>query len=363
MKKKYFLLLVLSFGTLAIVILLIPQFVKQKNYIERAQKKYEEIEQTPLQNPTVDTIPLNKKVYLLIYNPKINDQYTNEYFGWNDPEEITNEVIAFFKNVSEGYLNYEIVQKKVVEEFPAKEDGFVYTFENYIECVNSNGEKCHDPDIADYVKILDANNICEMLNNDEIDELWLWGGPWFGYWESNLAGRYSFWYNSNPTHFNTCKTPLPIMGFNYERTKNEAIHNFGHRAESTLKRVFQSWDAENTHGWNRFALLSRNNNGQGGCGNTHITVNGTEDYIYTNKDNVMSNCEEFKDYPNIENTYKMVNCNDWGCDEFEYYTYWWNNIPRNTGINKDAFTGQEVLNNWWKYIFDLSWTYNKTTTY
>jgi len=300
---------------------------------------------------------LTKKVYLLVFNPKIANKGTIEHFSWNNPEALSLGVANFFREVTGNKLSYSIVKKQIIEVFPQKEDGFVYNSSSYLNCMNSSNKDtdCHQPDTASYLEILRISQACELLNSGEIDELWMWGGPYFGFWESNVAGPKGFFVNSSPTEGSTCKKILPIMGFNYERGLNEAVHDFGHRAESIMKEVYGTWTPESTHGWNKFSLLDKDVKGKAGCGNTHFTPGSTQDYQYDPSQNIFSNCHEFKNFPNIKGEYKLINCSVWDCDELKFYKYWWSNLPQNDGKYYDNYSQKEILNNWLFYIFDFTW--------
>ena len=325
------------------------------------------VPQPVIQNPTpvypaVPQVPkstkiLNKKIFLVIFNPKIDGMSTIDKFGWNNPDSITGGAISFFKEVTEGRLNYTVAKRQVIESFPVKVDKFTYTSDTYKKCMSSSnkGSDCHNPDTADYLEILKNTGACELLNNGEIDELWIWGGPYFGFWESNVAGPKAFFVNSGPTTGSTCKKMLPIMGYNYERGLNEAVHNFGHRTESVMKEVYGSWDPQSTHGWNKFSLLDKDKKNLAGCGNTHFTSGSTQDYQYNPKGTFKSNCQEFKNFPFIKGEYRDITCSEWGCSELGYDKYWWKNLPQNDGRSTDKFVNKEIYNNWLLYIFDFSW--------
>jgi hypothetical protein len=66
----------------------------------------------------------------------------------------------------------------------------------------------------------------------------MFGGPYFGFYESRMAGQKAFWCNA-PGIEQNCKR-FVMMGFNYERGVREMIHSFGHRAESILAVHFGS---------------------------------------------------------------------------------------------------------------------------
>ncbi|MBI4058889.1 Ig-like domain-containing protein [Candidatus Microgenomates bacterium] len=292
------------------------------------------------------------KVLLLIYNPVLENQGGSKltaYKGWNEPSSLSQTLVGDFAAASAGKLSYTIAQTVELDGYPIKNDGFQYTDETYLSCVSSGGSNCHSPDGADYVKMLEAADACGKRNRGEIDEVWFWGGPWFGFWESNLAGPGGFWYNSNPTSGTTCEKLLPVMGFNYERGEAEALESYGHRLESTMRYVYGSWEAKETHAWNRFSLLDVDVPGRGGCGNAHLAVNAGSNtgYETTNSRTVPSSCEDFTDYPNLTGTFNDVTCNTWGCNPAGYLKWWYSHMPRADGTGPD-----NRLNNWWAYLAD-----------
>ena len=141
------------------------------------------------------------------------------------------------------------------------------------------------------------------------------------------------------------------MGPSPERGLAEAIENFGHRTEATMTRAYGSWQQNRTtHNWERFALVKAQspNYSYSGCGDVHYPPNGTSDYDYSNPSTVMSNCEDFENYPNLSDPLTVlqpVNCSAWGCSHLGYFTYWYSHFPSNSGCGPDTF-----VNNWWEYF-------------
>ncbi len=300
--------------------------------------------------------PVTKKVLLLIYEPKmLLGTPLVEDRGWYDYMDLTRQVIREFKRATGGYLNFEIAERKIVRDWPVKEDGFKYTRTKYNKCVNSGGSSCHYPDAADYLAMIEEVDACTKLNNGEIDELWIWGGPWFGFHSARLAGPGAYWVNSPPLSGTTCNSVLPIMGFNYERGLDSASWNFAFRVDSTMSLVFGSWERKETHAWNKFSMLNTDLRGRGGCGNAVSPVNSPSSWIFDSRNNVASRCDEFYNYPEVGDTFNQINCTQWGCDAPGYYEWWWKHIPRKDGTNYDTFAKKDILNNWWKYIFDFDW--------
>lgn len=194
--------------------------------------------------------PVNKSVFLLIFNPIIesqNNQRLTQVENWGDPQQITDGLLTALPSVSHGYINYTITQTVVVDGIFPKSDGYQYTDASYLACINGTGA-CHQPDIIDYQSLFNAYNICSQ----NVDEVWLWGGPYFGYWEYN------------PVSF--CGKTTFVMGFNYERALAEALHDFGHRMEfiGTNRVGDGNWVQNEANEWNKYSLIA------GHCRNVHI---------------------------------------------------------------------------------------------
>lgn len=251
-------------------------------------------------------------------------------------------------------MNYEIVHTTIVTDgWPQKIDGFRYTEEEYLAAIR--GEiPFHSPDNVDYNLIVNsaALDICGRANRGEIDEVWIYNGPGFGFYESTLVGPNAYWYNSPPVPGpHTCNRLIPIMGPSPERGLDSAIHNFGHRTEATMTRVYGSWQQNRTsHNWERFALVKALSPDYfySGCGNIHYPPNGVVDYDYGNASTVLSNCDDFANYPNLgdpSNTATPITCSRWGCDHLDYLRFWFGHLPSDAGCSPDR-----VANNWWKYF-------------
>lgn len=292
------------------------------------------------------------KVFLLIYNPVLESfgsKKLTEYKTWNNPVTLTKTFIDSVKQVSGGQIKYEITQQMEIDGYPIKADGFQYNDDSYLNCINSPSN-CHVPDLSDYKQMIEVSGACDRINQGGIDELWIWGGPYFGYWESNLAGPGAFWYNSPPTLGTNCNKLLPVMGFNYERGEAEMFEDLAHRLESTMTRVYGSWSANETHDWNKFSLLDVDAPGRGGCGNAHLAVNASSNQGYEREStrSVQSRCDDFLNYPNLSDNFSSVSCTNWGCSTLGYFKWWFSHLPKADG----ALEGK--LNNWWKYLLDPS---------
>ncbi len=298
---------------------------------------------------------LNRKVYVLAYDPILsNGKNLSAHLHWNSHATLTQGTIDFFKQASNNRLTYTIVYTTVVTDgWPEKVDGFRYTEQEYLSVIAGHSPP-HMPDNVDYTKIVNSPrfDICGKANRGEIDEVWIYNGPYFGFYESTLVGPGAYWFNSPPVPGPTaCTRLIPIMGPSPERGLECAIENFGHRMEATMTRVYGSWQQNRTtHNWERFALVKAlsPNYSYSGCGNVHYPPNGTSDYDYGNPSTVLSNCRDFVNYPFLSDPLVVaqpVTCSAWDCAHLSYFTFWFGHLPANPGCGPDT-----VANSWWKYF-------------
>lgn len=284
---------------------------------------------TPVPNPIPDT-PVQKSVFLLIFNP-ILENYDNvkltQFKNWYDPDTLTSQLLTSLNQVSHGYITYSIKERQEVDGIFPKPDGYQYTDATYLACVAGTGP-CHSPDIIDYQQLYTTYNICAK----NVDEVWMWGGPYFGYWEFALAPY--------------CGKTTFTMGFNYERTIAEALHDFGHRMEhvGNYRVGTGNWQQDEANEWNKYSLIN------GHCGNIHYppgTIIGQEEYKYNKSTPVSTDCDGYLSYPTGPFTPVSLTCTAWGCTQEGYVRWWLTRIPSNTGTKQAV--NKVIYNNWWKY--------------
>jgi hypothetical protein len=283
------------------------------------------------------------RVQLLIFDPVLHSHGSgrlSDYFGWGDPDTLTAGSIARLAAVSHGDASYVVVDRHEIDEWPVLADGFTYTEDSWFAC-SSDHTTCHDPWLVDYLRILRNNHSCDLRNQGVIDEVWLWGGPFFGYWESTLTGPGAFPLNSPPLSGSTCQALLPIMGFNYERTVAETMHDFAHRTEAVMDFVYHYAPGSP---WRQFSAYDLQAPGQAGCGTVHFPPNAATAYDYSNTAAVPSDCDDWAAWPMLPAHFLPVSCANWGCDEVGYLTWWLGHIPHAKGQTN------HVDNDWWHYI-------------
>ncbi len=301
--------------------------------------------------PTKDVPFVTKKVLVLNYDPVLTNHGSvrlHEYFRWRNPRQLTTNYLADLTEVSGNYVRW-VPTFLDVSAWPVKADGFVYDETSYLAAWSAN--KFHQPDGVDYGRIIQQFDLDRRVKAGEVDEVIIWGAPYFGYWESQMVGPSAYWCNSPP--ITRAGVPLyVIMGLNYERGVDCALESFGHRSESILSQVYGSWHSGTNvlHLWDKFTRIAKDAPGMAACGNVHYPPNGTADYDYGNTNKVLSYADDWLlNYPDFHGTTRQFNAADWNFDHRQYLKWWFDHMPRKPGRYSDG-----KLNNWWAYLVDFN---------
>lgn len=295
---------------------------------------------------------ITPRVLLFIYDPimeNLGSMRCHQAFGWQDPVWLTNQVVTDLRKDSHGLVRYQIVETQIVDEYPYHLDGFQYNDATYL--ADTQAHNWHSSGF-DYARFLNEKGIAPRVASGDIDEVWVYGAPGFGFWESTIAGDGGYWCNSSPVQGVPSEKAFVVMGWNYERGVGEAIHSFCHRCESVMTHMYGSWPHNASNNWGKFTLLEINNAGVAGVGNCHYPPNGVSDYDYFNQRFVQSNCDDWRNYPNFQNVSRSINAREWspnGVDpQREYLNWWYDHLPHFPSRGPDYF-----LNNWWRYLVDI----------
>ena len=315
-------------------------------------------------------VPLQPRVLMIVYNPVVDNATGKkliEVMRWSDPEQLAADYIADVRECSGGLVNYQIAQRLEVDALPAKKDGFGYTPQEYVTVVQTH-RGAHDPDAVDYDALLTQFSILACIAANDFDEVWLFGGPYFGFWESAMGGAGAFFSNGGPLP-NTAQCPrkFVVMGFNYERGVGEMLEDLGHRAEAILARVFGSesflqWaytrgrSPATTTGTNlnlleRFLCFDQIAPGKANIGSVHYAPNSQADYAWGVTTPVPSCADDWKQFPNLPEppNYRAMDARHWGNGDIHAHHQWWlAHLPQVAG------TTNGVANNWWKYFIDVN---------
>lgn len=297
---------------------------------------------------------INVKVALVMQNPVYDGEPLHERYGWFDPDTLTQIVIETFREVSHGVINFEIVKRYDNEVLFTRLDGKLITVDQLVEYYDTDNwqplKDAHQNQTLkfDYRELIRHYDFCSMKANGEIDEVWVFAHPYAAMYESQLVGKGAFWWNSPPIE-DTCEDVLiSVMGWNFERDWDLAVHSVGHRVESALRRAFGRWDheAENLNYWELYTLFDDIKKDKAQVGNIHFPPNGVKDYDYKNETVVLSYADGWANYPNIECKSRKMDCTEWGCTHGGYMKWWFSHLPHFKGVTDG------VLNNWWHYVVD-----------
>jgi hypothetical protein len=227
-----------------------------------------------------------------------------------------------------------------------KLDGFAYTPQSYLACWRARAG-FHQPDAVDYHRLLLEFDVIPRVNRGEIDEVWLFGFPYAGYYESIMAGPGAFWCNAPPLAQRLAQPAerrFVVMGFSYERGVGEMLEDLGHRAESIISRVFAGVRGE-ANLWERFTRYDLTHPGRAECGNVHFAPNSVRDYDWGNRRKVVSRCDDWYNFPDFRGDTRMVDCTEWGNGDIRLHHLWWfQHFPYLPGESNGR------LHNWWEYV-------------
>ena len=292
--------------------------------------------------------PIHRKVLAITHNPVLKSEgnkTVKEYFNWNDSEALAKQYAEDVRWASYGYANYEVVEHIVVNGYPIKRDGFRYDENSYLEAWRKRD--FHDPDGVDYLALVDEFKMIERVDSGEIDEVWLFGHPYGGYYESIMAGPDAFWCNAPPlTGTEHASRRFVIMGFNFERGIGEMLEDLGHRAESMMFKVYENIEGE-ADLFAKFLKIERDFPGEAEVGSVHFSPNSVRDYDWGNTSVVQSRCDTWYNFPDLSGESRPVTCSDWGHGDIRLHHLWWfRHFPHVIGESDG------VSHNWWEYVID-----------
>ncbi len=315
---------------------------------------------------SVNTAPINKKVLIVTYDPLIlnSGKSLSVYKSWKSSTALVYDYINFFKTLSNNRINYSVQAFEHYKEFTNLAAGKKYDANTYLNCLADSSKCLRDSSgkflTVDYQALITSKNYCQRFNNGDFDEIWFFAGPYFGFYDSTLAGNQAFALGGPAITGTTCNKPLPMMGFSFEKALPEMVNGFLTRAEATMQKVYGGWNRSTLMtNWDKFAYTAKDSNTNfSGCGWSDVTPVSTSAFAWNQTGSKDSYCAEFSNYPTIDiNKRKPVSCNDWGCTEVGYYLWLLKHFPNKTGIGPDG-----KLNDWWQYVLIPEKASNVITT-
>jgi hypothetical protein len=298
---------------------------------------------------------LRARVYVLDFDPLLDNAVPLTVDrGWNDPLAMDDQYRSDVATASGGVVDQRIVRTSVVRAYPVKPGGFTFTNAQYLAClVNHAPTYCGV--LVDYPAILTTaydervGSACDALLSGRVDEVWLWGGPWFGYEEYRIVAP--------NTSCPQVARSFAVMGFNYERSVAEMLHDLGHRSEALVQTGigFELWDrfdgARGRYAQD-FACPAEPDPAHPEvdastthAGNVHFPPNAYCHYQYDRDHPVVSDADDWANFPNLTGRQTTVNASTWGGTQRGFMIWWLGRFPRNIGST------QGVQNDWWRYVF------------
>ena len=319
---------------------------------------------------------VSPRVLVINFDPIVDAQGTHlsAKMGWNNVDALIAGFIAGIEEVSDGLVKYQYdrANRIDVSEFPRKADTFQYTAASYLAVMQAEPTH-HEPDTVDYWKIVNDYHLLDRVMSHQIDEVWLFGGPYFGFWESHMVGRGAVWCNSSPlAKSDLCTRRFVIMGFNYQRGVPEMIHDIGHRMEAIMANVYGSLEALRNaylsvdpraqppvgpekfvnprNDFERFLLFEKIAPGRAEMGLVHTPPNATKDNDWRNPNLASSTCDDWLNFPDLQGTRRDLTCDEWGGGgdaQIAYIKWWFKHVPHVKGSKNG------ILNNWWQYTMKV----------
>lgn len=299
------------------------------------------------------------RVLVVSYDPILRNHGNvrlSRYMKWHDPRDLTRKVVNDLRQASGGFVRYQVTRFIELDAFPVKRDGFAYDEASFLT-MWADRSKAHQPDSASYSTIFRTLDVERQVRLGKIDEVWLWGAPYFGWDEyaMKIPGDRLFYPTDNPWFYRPydipdCGHTVWVMGWSYERGEAEAVHSYGHRMEGILALTVGRgvWDFRKTPSnvWNRFTKQAKEFPDDAQVGNVHGGPNAEKGYDYANRKAVWSQADDWLSYPNLTGKKRLVDCETWGGPDYQlnYLRWWMRRIPHAHGVT-DGF-----YNNWWQYV-------------
>ncbi len=297
------------------------------------------------------------KVVVVIYDPVLESEggkRLTEHVGANDPLAFSHILANVIREASWGYVNYEIVDFLVIDDYPRKVDGFRYTDESFLE---ARAAQQWQPARISYRGVFEDLDLIERFRREGITELWLWGasGMHFDEFAMYVPNRYArYGPTDNPWLYRPYDIPEElgrstfVMGFNYEVGADNMIHSYTHRVESMAALAYGDgiWDPWNrTDPWNVFTRLEKDAAGRvSQVGNCHYPPNAERDYDYTSDRAVLSTADHWHRFPDVRGPARPMTQDEWGRNQFGYQRWILERVPKAPGFTEHG------VNNWWVHV-------------
>jgi hypothetical protein len=325
--------------------------------------------QTIMNGPHADSVgtcleaPKTSKVLVLVYDayhPTLHHDEATHGNAIIDPVVSSHQLVDIFRQTTHGLVNYEIADVRFFNSGPPQGTAM-------------------PGNTADYGAIFTQNNICNLIQTQNLSEVWVWGDDNAGLDElaykvpgdaiPNRNMEENGWlYDLRTKNIPDCGKTIVVMGWNYMVGLDNIVHANDHRIECMVSmtvgkgRFLQNIpDPANPNPatdplldpTNPWSLYSRYDAWalaphEAGVGTTHFPPNGRQDYDYGNTTPVMSTAQDWLKYPFLTGAKTSIDCTAWGCnDQLAYQEWYENHLPHVSGT---SYAG--LCNSWWTYVAD-----------
>ncbi len=328
-----------------------------------------------------DPIPLQPvRILTINYNPKdpttrqtAADKYFSNIYNGQSAIEFTQSHLLEFKDilseVSNNTYTFDIVKDITIDTFPITYDGFQFDLDSYAICVYGNPEfdetSCKQIQANfNYLEWERNNNICQILEENNIDMVWMYSLPYIMIWESFIFGPTDQPQTNGASYIplGCTKKHVTFIDGTYD-VPFQITHSFGHHVENILYQVgdTMSFNDRDKYIYN---FLNISASEEITCGSVHTPFNTREGYDMANMTLARHNCATWKNFPNITTDIlsEPLNCTAWNCDlvngvrnDLNWQRYWLKYLPSNPGsstLRGISGTLYDISNNWWDYVFE-----------
>ncbi|MGB8644794.1 MAG: hypothetical protein WCF84_06125 [Anaerolineae bacterium] len=295
---------------------------------------------------------LTPRVLTLFFDPIVDPvnktplSQTGYAQNWNKVDTLIQGYIADVAECSGGLVQYQEVTRQTIDHFPLRDSGQRYAGPDYMKIL-ARQAPVNEHDLVNYQALVDELKLADRRTNNEFDEVWMFGFPYAGFYETRMIGKGAFWCNA-PELVAPCPR-FVITGFNYERGVGEMLEDLGHRGESILWHIYGDKPGP-ANLWERFSRYDLTNPGQAEVGWMHWAPNTRQEYDWANcMDYVPSKCDDWYNFPHFAGTVKQVSCQEWGGGDIRAHHKWWfKHLPKVAGNTNG------IRNNWWSYIINTA---------
>jgi len=335
-----------------------------------------------------------QKVRVLNYNPFLTtkNMYLYQYMNWNKSQNIAYEKVTLLLKATENKVFFKIVDWVDINNFPDVSNSGHLRFNEttwlqsyplpdspYLE-IFGQGDFNYDNAVIEF-------NLINDVNNNVIDEVWIFGDWEMGTHEVTMIGD-STAFDLNQTHYQMpgALRNFVVMGYTYQRGVDMMLECMGHRAEWTFYHYFGSiimftdylsqipanLKFNNLTIFDKFifcdymkqVFVNNDPTAINGVGWVHVSPSmkyadiiinppayhiNVPQYVFDYPEYAPSNYLFWKNYENSNYPSTIsdsINCKIWGCGDREGHHFWWLScIPTGTGVDSS-----NRYRNWWRYI-------------